>query len=181
LKIQYAYTLANTTGVPLEAAAQTLFLSFFASNSSRAHTLHLHLIPIPSHHLSPGGLAGNIMMGTLATTTGVSLAAAAPAVLLGCFASASGVGAAGLPAWAPSATPYVVQGNLLGLIGTVQTFALFRKLGVQQSEAFTTLAARLAWVVRMLLLFVNHSGCGLLGWSTHHFKLESGLVLLLVY
>lgn len=115
------------------------------------------------------------MMGTLATTTGVSLAAAAPALLLGCFASVSGAGAAGLPAWAPSATPYVVQGNLLGLIGTVQTFALFRKLGVQQSEAFTTVAARLAWVVRRFCLLVNRSVCGFLIWSIHYFELELGL------
>ncbi|GAQ83683.1 hypothetical protein KFL_001570220 [Klebsormidium nitens] len=94
-----------------------------------------------------GGVLGSLIAtDSLATTVGISLGAAAPALLLGIFASVSGVGAAGLPAWAPLATPYVVQGNLLGAIGTVQTFALLRKLGVRQSEAFSNMASRLAWV-----------------------------------
>ena len=83
----------------------------------------------------------------LAATVGISLGTAAPVILLGALAAISTAGAPGLPAWAPSATPYVVQGNLMGLVGTVQTFALLRKLRVREAEAFSEVAARLAWVV----------------------------------
>lgn len=90
------------------------------------------------------GSGANLMVTSLAATTGLSFAALLPPFIAQ-LTLAPGTLVAGLP----SKTPYAARGNLLGLIGAVQTFALLRKLPVRQSVAFSKVAANLAWTVRL--------------------------------
>ncbi|GAQ91790.1 hypothetical protein KFL_008550020 [Klebsormidium nitens] len=90
-------------------------------------------------------LSVNFLTAAIASTAAISALVAASPVLSVLLSGASGAGAAGIPAWAPGATSYVVQGNFLGLASTVQGFALLRKLAVQQPAVFTEVANQLAW------------------------------------
>ncbi|GAQ92493.1 hypothetical protein KFL_010280020, partial [Klebsormidium nitens] len=98
-----------------------------------------------SRAAAAAALGARLVSRGLVTTTGISLAALLPTVLLQ-TSDLLGAWAGGIPSAAPGAfTPrFATRGNLLGIIGTVQTFALFRKLAIRQSAAFQEVIGSLA-------------------------------------
>ncbi|GAQ92606.1 hypothetical protein KFL_010690010, partial [Klebsormidium nitens] len=98
-----------------------------------------------SRAVAAAALGARIVSSGLATTTGISIAALLPTVLLQ-VGDLLGAWAGGLPSASPGASSprFAARGNLLGIVGTVQTFALFRKLAIRQSAVFQEVTGSLA-------------------------------------
>ncbi|GAQ85456.1 hypothetical protein KFL_002360080 [Klebsormidium nitens] len=110
----------------------------FAGNPNAAsETLVVEFGTVSAASTANIARGSTLIAGGLAATTGLSVAAVFPALV------AHLRGFPGLPG---SRTAHVARGNMVGVIGTVQTFALLRKLGTPQSEAFSRVAGSLAWV-----------------------------------